>query len=74
MARVGVRTTLKDAEYVTTVCTDTLIWMDTGTNVGESNKVGAGSYNSVLGKSLNFGGNKAGARKIPVCLINRRSI
>jgi hypothetical protein len=74
MARVGVRTTLKDVEYIVGLGTDTLIWMDTGAKVGESNKVGAGTFNSVLGRALNFSGNKAGTRKIPECTINRKTI
>lgn len=55
------------------VKTDLLIWQNNGTRSGESNTFPAGSFNTVLGRALNFGANRAATRIYPICRINRKA-
>ena len=70
MAIIGVRSAGIQGVKVG-VKTDLIIHMDNGTIVGESNTLPAGTATNVLGRALNFAGNKAATRIYSVCNINR---
>lgn len=74
MALVGVRThTVRGYKdnAPNIVGTDLIYWMSNGTDTGESHTFTIGTAGTFLGKALNFAGNKAALREVPVARRNR---
>ena len=71
MAIVGVRSEVV-VGYSHSRKTGLLTFMNNGTVSGESNKLTSGTATSILGKALNFVGNSAAARAIPVATLTRQ--
>ena len=73
MAIVGVRSATKSINTLPHIGTDLVIWQNNGTRSGESNSFNSGSFNSGLGRALNFAGNRSATRVQRMCKINRKA-
>jgi len=71
MAIVGIRSSSIQSVIVS-IGTDLLTHMSTGSEEGESNKIGPSVATAKLGRALNFIGTQAAERKLIITHLNRQ--